>query len=137
MFKSIDLLKLLALSCANLVKFWPRPASKFTPSIIADISTQLRGWEVGCKSSEMYNFACPWVWIPVRTENMSVIFFCADFSTSSYLKLANHIFGGVHKQYGPKRERGRLFYPMYLMTWFIVHTIWINLNFWLFVNKLL
>ena len=45
---------------------------------------------------------------------MSVIFFCADFSTFSYLKLASDSFGGVHKQYGPKRERGRLFYPMYL-----------------------
>ena len=54
---------------------------------------------------------------------MSVSFFCADFSTFSYLKLAKHSFGGVHKQYGPKRERGRLFYPMYLMTWFIVDCI--------------
>ena len=52
---------------------------------------------------------------------MSVIFFCADFSTFSYLKLASDSFGGVHKQYGPKRERGRLFYPMHLMTWFIVN----------------
>ena len=51
---------------------------------------------------------------------MSVIFFCADFSTFSYLKLASDSFGGVHKQYGPKREKGRLFYPMYLVTWFIV-----------------
>ena len=51
---------------------------------------------------------------------MSLIFFCADFSTFSCLKLAGDSFGGYHKQYGPKRERGRLFYPMYLMTWFIV-----------------
>ena len=51
---------------------------------------------------------------------MSVIFFCADFFSFSYLKLASDSFGGVHKQYGPKRERGRLFYPIYLMTWFIV-----------------
>ena len=51
---------------------------------------------------------------------MSVIFFCADFFSFSYLKLASDSFGGVHKQYGPKRERGRLFYPMYVITWFIV-----------------
>ena len=38
----------------------------------------------------------------------------------SYLKLASDSFGGVHKQYGPKRKRGRLFYPIYLVTWFIV-----------------
>ena len=51
---------------------------------------------------------------------MSVIFFCADLSTFSYLKFARDSFGGVHKQYGPKTERGRLFYPMYVVTWFIV-----------------
>ena len=59
---------------------------------------------------------------------MSIIFFCADFSTFSYLKLASDSFGGVHKQYGPKRERGRLFYPMYLVTWFIVdYTVLVEL----------
>ena len=51
---------------------------------------------------------------------MRIIFFCADFSTFFYLKLASGSIGGVHKQYGLKRERGRLFYSMYLMTWFIV-----------------
>ena len=76
--------------------------------------------ELGRKSINLLHFACPWVRIQAQTENMSVIFFCADFSTFSHLKLAKHSFGGVHKQYGPKRERGRLFYPMYLMTWFIV-----------------
>ena len=54
---------------------------------------------------------------------MSVIFFCADFSTFSYLELASDCFGGVHKQYGPKRGRVRLFYPMYVVTWFIVACI--------------
>ena len=51
---------------------------------------------------------------------MSVIFFYADFSTFSYLKLASDTFGGIHKQYGPKRGRGRLFYLIYVITWFIV-----------------
>ena len=113
-------MKILALSCANFVKFLPCPACKFTPSIIATFSTQLRGWVVGSKSTKMYNFACPWVRIPVRTENMSVIFFCADFFSFSYLKSASDSFRGVHKQYGPGRERGRQFYPIYLVTWFIV-----------------
>ena len=54
---------------------------------------------------------------------MSVIFFCADFFSFSYLKLATDSFGGVHKHYGPKRERGRLFYHMYVITWFIVHAL--------------
>ena len=51
---------------------------------------------------------------------MSVIFFCADFFSFSYLKSASDSFRGVHKQYGPGRERGRQFYPIYLVTWFIV-----------------
>ena len=51
---------------------------------------------------------------------MSVIFFLCSLSSFSQSKLASDSNGGVHKQYGPKRERGRLFYPMYLMTWFIV-----------------
>ena len=113
-------MKILALSCANFVKFLPCPACKFRPSIIATFSTQLRGWVVGSKSTKMYNFACPWVRIPVRTENMSVIFFCADFFSFSYLKSASDSFRGVHKQYGPGRERRRHFYPIYLVTWFIV-----------------
>ena len=48
---------------------------------------------------------------PATDRNVSVIFFLADFSTFSYLKLASDSYGGVHKQYGPERERGRLFYP--------------------------
>ena len=114
-------MKILVLSCANFVKFLPCPACKFTLSIIATFSTQLRGWVVGSKSTNMYDFACPWVRIPVQTENMSVIFFCADFFSFSYLKSASDSFRGVHKQYGPGRERGRQFYPIYLVTWFIVH----------------
>ena len=83
--------------------------------------------EVWSISLQSLNFIGPQVRIQVRTENVSVIFFCADFSTFSYLKLAKHSFGGVHKQYGPKRDRGRLFYPMYVMTWFIVaaHAIYL------------
>ena len=65
--------------------------------------------ELRRRSAETHHFGGPWVRIQARTENMSVIFFCADFSTFSYLKLASDTFGGVHKQYGPKRERGRLF----------------------------
>ena len=122
-------MKILALSCANFVKFLPCPACKFTPSIIATFSTQLRGWVVGSKSTKMYNFACPWVRIPVRTENMSVIFFCADFFSFSYLKSASDSFRGVHKQYGPGRERGRQFYPIYLVTWFIVECSLIGISY--------
>ena len=108
------------LSCANLLKFQLLPASKSIPIYHATFSTWCRGVVVWSSSLWGHNFIGPQVRIQVQTENVSVIFFCADFSTSSYLKLANHIFGGVHKKYGPKRERGRLFYPMYLMTWFIV-----------------
>ena len=67
--------------------------------------------ELRRKFIKLYHFVGPWVWIQARTENVSVIFFCADFSIFSYLKLASDSFGGVHKQYGPKRGRGRLFYP--------------------------
>ena len=77
--------------------------------------------ELRRKSAEKYHFGGPWVRIQARTKNMSLIFFCADFSTFSYLELASDCFGGVHKQYGPKRWRVRLFYPMYVVTWFIVH----------------
>ena len=108
------------LSCANHLKFQLLPASKIIPNYHALFSKWSRGVVVWSSSLWGYNFNGPQVRIQDWTENVSVIFFCADFSTSSYLKLANHIFGGVHKQYGPKRERGRLFYPMYLMTWFIV-----------------
>ena len=79
--------------------------------------------ELKRKSAETYNFGGLWVRIQAWSEKMSVIFFCADFLTFSYLKLASDGFGGIHKQYGPKRERGRLFYPMYLVTWFIVPCI--------------
>ena len=116
------------LSCANLLKFQLLPASKIIPIYHALFSTWCCGVVVWSSSLWGHNFNGPQVRIQVRTENVSVIFFCADFSTSSYLKLANHIFGGVHKQYGPKRERGRLFYPMYLMTWFIVQLLSQNLK---------
>ena len=76
--------------------------------------------ELRRKLTKLYHFGGPWVRIQAQTENVSEIFFCADFSTFSYLKSAIDSFGGVHKQYGPKRERVRLFYPTYLMTWFIV-----------------
>ena len=45
--------------------------------------------------------------VQARTENVSVIFFCADFSIFSYLKLASDIFGGVHKQCGLSKGRER------------------------------
>ena len=72
--------------------------------------------ELRCEFAEMYHFGGPWVRIQARTENISVIFFCADFSTFSYLKLASDSFGGVHEQYGPKRGKGRLFYLVYERT---------------------
>ena len=73
-----------------------------------------------CRYAETYSFGGPWVRIQARTENMSVIFFCADFSTFSYLKLASDSFGGVHEQYGPKRGKGRFFYLVYERTQLIV-----------------
>ena len=79
-----------------------------------------------CRYAETYSFGGPWVRIQARTENMSVIFFCADFSTFSYLKLASDTFGGIHKQYGLKRGRGRFFYLIYVITWFIVQYIHIT-----------
>ena len=51
---------------------------------------------------------------------MSVIFFLYRLFNIFYFRLGSDSFGGVHKQYGPKRERGRLFYPMHVVTWFIV-----------------
>ena len=67
--------------------------------------------ELRRKSAEMYHFGDPWVRIQAWSENMSVIFFCPDFSTFSYLKLASDSFGGVHKQYGPKKGEGKAFLP--------------------------
>ena len=87
-------------------------------SITSNTTPWLR--ELRHKYTKNYHFGGPWVRIQARIENMSQIFFCADFSTFSYWKLASDTFGGVHKQYGPKRERGSLFYPMYVITWFIV-----------------
>ena len=52
---------------------------------------------------------------------MSVFFFCTDFSTFPYLKLACYKLGGVHKQYGQNMGRGTQFFLVYGITWFIVH----------------
>ena len=112
----------LAISCHSNLKFQLLAVSKTIPIYYAKLSICCRGVEEWSSSLQSHNFIGPQVRIQVRTENVSVSFFCADFSTFSYLKLAKHSFGGVHKQYGPKRERGRLFYPMYLMTWFIVQS---------------
>ena len=67
------------------------------------------GWlrELRRKSTKLYHFGGPWVRIQAQTENVSVIFFCKDFSTFSYLKLASDIFGGVHKQCGLSKGRER------------------------------
>ena len=51
---------------------------------------------------------------------MSVIFFCADFSTFSYLKLASDSFGGVHKQCGLSKGRGRGCWAAYVIIQFDV-----------------
>ena len=63
--------------------------------------------ELRRKSTKLYHFGGPWVRIQAQTENVSVIFFCKDFSTFSYLKLASDIFGGVHKQCGLSKGRER------------------------------
>ena len=55
----------------------------------------------------MYHFGGPWVRIQARTENVSLIFFWADFSTFSYLNCFSHNLGGVHKPCGPSKTRGR------------------------------
>ena len=68
----------------------------------------------------MYHFGGPWVRIQARTENMSVIFFCADFSRFSYLKLASDSFGGVHNQCGLSKERGRCCWAAYVIIQFDV-----------------
>ena len=52
---------------------------------------------------------------------MSVIFFCADFSTFSYLKLASDSFGGVHKQCGLSKGRERGCWAAYAIIQFDVH----------------
>ena len=55
----------------------------------------------------MYHFGGPWVRIQARTENVSLIFFWADFSTFSYLNCFSHNLEGVHKPCGPSKTRGR------------------------------
>ena len=60
--------------------------------------------------------------IQAGTENnMCVIFFCSDFSTFSYWKLASDIFGGVHKQCGLSKGRGRGCWAAYVIIQFEVH----------------
>ena len=65
------------------------------------------------KSDNLQHFACPWVRIQAGTENMSVIFFCADFFTFFYLNCFSHNLGGVHKPRGLSKERERSFFPVY------------------------
>ena len=81
------------------------------------------GWlrELRRKSTKLYHFGGPWVRIQAQTENVSVIFFCKDFSTFSYLKLASDIFGGVHKQCGLSKGRGRGCWAAYVIIQFEVH----------------
>ena len=55
---------------------------------------------------------------------MSVIFFCADFSTFSYLKLASDSFGGVHKQCGLSKGRGRGCWAAYVIIQFDVASLY-------------
>ena len=55
----------------------------------------------------MYHFGGRWVRIQAQTENVSLIFFWADFSTFSYLNCFSHNLGGVHKPCGPSKTRGR------------------------------
>ena len=78
--------------------------------------------ELRHKSANSHHFGGLWVRIQARTENMSVIFFLYRLFNIFYFKLGSDSFGGVHKQDGPKRERGRLFYPMHVLTWFIVRS---------------
>ena len=81
------------------------------------------GWlrELRRKSTKLYHFGGPWVRIQAQTENVSVIFFCKDFSTFSYLKLASDIFGGVHKQCGLSKGRERGCCTTYVIIQFDVH----------------
>ena len=55
----------------------------------------------------MYHFVGPWVRIQAQTENMSIIFLCADFFTFFYLNCFSNNVGGVHKLCGLSKERGR------------------------------
>ena len=51
---------------------------------------------------------------------MSLIFFAQTFCIVFTLNYVSHNLGAVHKQCGPKRGRGRQFFLMYGITWFIV-----------------
>ena len=73
------------------------------------------------RGTSNYLFYGSVVRIQATHRNMSVNFFTQTFLTFFSLNLVIHILGGVHKQCGTKRGRGRLFYPMYGMAWFIVH----------------
>ena len=55
----------------------------------------------------MYHFVGLWVRIQAQTENMSIIFLCADFFTFFYLNCFSNNVGGVHKLCGLSKERGR------------------------------
>ena len=52
---------------------------------------------------------------------MSLIFFAQTFCIVFTLNYVSHNLGAVHKQCGPKRGRGRQFFLLYGITWFIVH----------------
>ena len=87
------------------------------PKYYCSISyTTLWPHELRREFAEMYHFGGPWVRIQSQTENMSVVFFCADFSTFSYLKLASDSFGVVHKQFGLPKGGGRQFYLVHERT---------------------
>ena len=58
-------------------------------------------------SAENHHFGGPWVRIQAWTENVSLIFFWADFSTFSYLNCFSHNLGGLHKPCGPSKTRGK------------------------------
>ena len=92
------------------------------------------GWlrELRRKSTKLYHFGGPWVRIQAQTENVSVIFFCKDFSTFSYLKLASDIFGGVHKQCGLSKGRERGCCTTYVIIQFDVQS-WIY-GFWVEIS---
>ena len=48
---------------------------------------------------------------PATDRNVSVIFFLADFSTFSYLKLAKHSFWGCSQTIWTKKGEGKAFLP--------------------------
>ena len=120
-------------SCANLLKFQQQPPFKISLKYYVQFNTQCRGVVVWSSSSWGQNFIGLQVRIQVRTENVSLIFFCADFSTFSYLNCFSNDIRGVQKQCGLSKGRERSWLAAYVIIQFDVMHIYSN-DYWMILH---